>query len=124
MRDETSGGSNDDVGAQRQALQFLVVACAVVAAIDGYAAHAVEIVAETLHCLVYLLCQLARWSHDDAVHRVFLVAAVVEHTQYRQQISGCFAGSGLSYAQNVVAFQYLRNTLILNRSAGFKVHVI
>ena len=59
--DEAARGSDNYIGTHAEALQFLVVAVAVVAAIYSHAAHILQIVAEALHCLVYLLGQLAGW---------------------------------------------------------------
>ena len=50
---------------------LLVVAVAVVASVYGNAVHVAHIIREALHSLVYLLCQLSRRAHDDAVYRTF-----------------------------------------------------
>ena len=124
VADQSARCGYDHVGTQAKALELLVVAVAVVAAIDGHAAHVVKIIAEALHGLVYLLCQLACGAHDDAVDGVFGVAAVVELAQYGQQVSSRFACSCLCHAQEVVAFQYLWYALLLNGRAGLEAHVV
>jgi len=121
---EPSGGGDDDVGAHAEASQFLFVAVAVVSAVYGETAHTVEIVAESLHCLVYLLCQLARGTHYDAVYCVFGVVSVVELAEYGQQVGGCLACSCLCHSQHIVSLEYLRYALFLYRSARLEMHVI
>ena len=98
MADETSGGGNDYVGTHLKTLEFLIVAVAVVAAIYSYAANAVEIIAEALHGLVYLLSQLTCRAHYDTVDSVFWKSAVVKTREDRQQIGSSLSGTCLSYA--------------------------
>ena len=124
VADQSARCGDDHVGPQAKALELLVVAVAVVAAIDGHAAHIVKIIAEALHGLVYLLRQLACGAHDDAVDGIFGVAAVVELAQYGQQVSSRFACSCLCHAQEVVALQYLWYALLLNGRAGLEAHVV
>ena len=61
MGDEAARGGDDYIGAHAEAAQLLIVTVAVVAAVYGYAAHALQVIAEALHCLVYLLGELAGW---------------------------------------------------------------
>ena len=61
MGDETARGGDDYIGAHAEAAQLLIVTVAVVAAVYGYAAHALQVIAEALHRLVYLLGELAGW---------------------------------------------------------------
>ena len=58
VRDETSRRGDDHVDTRLHALQFLVVAVAVVAAVDCHAAHARRVVGKALHGLVDLLGEL------------------------------------------------------------------
>ena len=53
--DEATWSSNHDISTHAEALQLLIVAVAVVAAINSHAAHILQVVAEALHGLVYLL---------------------------------------------------------------------
>ena len=124
MGDEASGCGYHHVGSHAQALELLVVAVAVVAAVYSHAAHALQIVAEALHGLVYLLCQLACGRHDDAVDGIGGVASVVDLAQYGQQVGGGLAGAGLCHAEHVVSVQYLRDTLFLYGSASVEAHVV
>ena len=54
--DETAWCGDDHVGSHTKTLELLVVAAGIVATINSHAAHAVQIVTESLHGLVYLLC--------------------------------------------------------------------
>ena len=65
--DESSWCGNDNRCTRLQGIEFLIVAVAVVTAIDSNGADVRKVVAEALHGLVYLLCELASGSHDDAV---------------------------------------------------------
>ena len=124
VRDESAWGGYHHVGSHAQALELLVVAVAVVATVYSHAAHALQIIAEALHGLVYLLCQLAGRRHDDAVDGVVGIAAVVELAQHRQQVGGSLAGTGLGYAEHVTALQYLWYTFFLYGGASLESHVI
>ena len=59
MGDESARSSYYYVSSHTETLQFLVVAVAVIATIYSHAAHSLQIVAESLHSLVYLLCQFS-----------------------------------------------------------------
>ena len=61
MGDEAARGGDDYIGAHAEAAQLLIVTVAVVAAVYGYAAHALQVIAEALHRLVYLLGEFAGW---------------------------------------------------------------
>ena len=124
VADEASWGGYHHVGAQCQAFQFLVVTVAVVATIDGHAAHVVQIIAEALHGLVYLLCQLACGAHDNAVDGVFRVSALVELAQHGQQVGCRFSGSCLGHAQHVFTGQYFGYALLLYGRACLEAHVV
>ena len=124
MAQQAAGGGNDDVGTQTQALQLLVVAVAVVAAVDGDARDAVQIVAEALHGLVYLLCQLACGRHDNAVDGVLRVVAVVEHREDGQQVGRRLARARLCHAEHVVAVKNLGYTTFLYGCHVLEVHVV
>ena len=124
MGDEAAWSGDDYISAHAETLQLLIVAVAVVATINSHAAHILQVVAEALHGLVYLLGQLAGWRHDDAVDGVFRIAAIIKLAQYWEQIGCCLAGSGLCHAQYVVTFQYLRDTFFLYRGAGVEAHVV
>ena len=122
--EQSSRCGNDDIGAHLESLGFYIEAAAVVAAVDGNAGDAVEVVAKALHGLVNLLCQFACRSHDDAVDGILGVAAVVEHREYGQQISRCLARTRLGDADEVALVQNLRDTLFLNRCHLLEVHVV
>ena len=77
MRNQSSRCSNDDVRPQTKRFQLLVVSVSVVSTINGNASNAVEEIAEPLHGLVYLLCQFACRSHDDAVDGIFGKSSLV-----------------------------------------------
>lgn len=59
MADKSSGSCDYDVSAHTHTLGFLVKTVTIVATIYRHATYSVEIVAETLERLVYLLRQLA-----------------------------------------------------------------
>ena len=121
---QSSRRGNDHVGSHLQSLRLLVEARAIVAAIDGHARHIVEIIAEALHGLVYLLRQFAGGRHHDAVDRIARIAAVVKQTQHGQQIGRRLSGAGLCYADEVAAVENLWNTLFLDGSHLLKAHII
>ena len=121
---QASGGGYHHVGTQLQALGLLVVASSVVAAIHCHAADAVEVVAESLHCLVYLLCQFAGGTHDDAVDGVFGVIAVVDEAEDGQQVGGGFACAGLGNANQVATIENLGDAGLLDGGAGLEAHVV
>ena len=124
MADETSGSGNYYVGTHLETLEFLIVAVAVVASIYSHAANAVEIIAEALHGLVNLLCQLSCRAHYDTVDSVLGESTVVKTRENRQQIGSGLACTCLSYAQKVATFEYWRNTLFLYGSTYVKAHVV
>ena len=121
---QAAGSGNHHVGTQLKAFRFLVVAAAVVAAIDGHTADTFEIVAKTFHRLVDLLGQLAGGTHDDAVDGVFGVIAVVDETQNGEQVGGCLACSRLGYPYKVATVENLWDALLLNGGAGLETHVV
>ena len=124
MREQATRCGNDDVGTHPQSLGFYVEAVAVVAAVDGHAADAVQVVAKALHGLVYLLCQFAGGRHDDAVDGILRVAAVVQHGEDGQQVGCRLACTGLCHADEVLAVQYLGDTLLLYGRHFLEVHVV
>ena len=75
MTDKSAWGGNDDTCTRVETTLLLLVAYAIVATIYGNGTDAIEIVGETLHGLVDLLCQFTRWSHDDAVDSILGVIA-------------------------------------------------
>ena len=79
MGEQAAWCGDDYVGTHAQAARFGVEATAVVTAVDGHAADAVEIVSEALHGLVYLLGKFTGGCHHDAVDGILGIAAVVEH---------------------------------------------
>ena len=107
-----------------QRRQLVVVAVAVVAAIYRHAAYAVEIVSESLHGLVYLLCQLACGSHDETVHRIILVASVVKARDDWKQIGCRLAGAGLRHTHDVTALDDRVYACCLNGSTGLETHIV
>ena len=124
MADEAAGGGDDHVGAKLQGALLLLVADAVVAAIDADAGDVVEVVGETLHGLVYLLGQLAGGGHDDTVDGIAREAAVAQLREHGQQVGGCLAGARLGYADEVAPFEQRRDGLFLNGRTLCEVHVV
>ena len=124
MREQAAGSGNNDVRPHLEPLGFCVETGTVVAAIDGNAGDAVQVVAEPLHGLVYLLSQLARGSHDDAVDGILGVATVVEHGENGQQVGCRLACSCLCYAYDVALVKYFGDTSFLYRSHLLEVHVV
>ena len=122
--DEAAGGGDDHVGTEGEALELLVVAVAVVAAIDGHARHAVEMVGEALHGLVDLLGQLARRRHDDAVDGVGRIAAVGQLGEDGEQVGCRLARAGLGDTQDVAAFEDVGDAAFLYGSARLELHVV
>ena len=54
MGDEATWSSNHDISTHAETLQFLIVAIAVVAAINSHAAHILQVVAEA--CMAWSIC--------------------------------------------------------------------
>ena len=79
MGDEAAGRGNHHVSTQLERPDLLIVTVAVVASVNGHAAHIVEVVAEALHGLVDLLCQFTCGRHDDAVDGILGVTSIVKH---------------------------------------------
>ena len=124
MTEKSSRGGYDYIGTHAQATHLLVVACSVVAAIYSHTADAVEIVAEALHGLVYLLSQFAGRRHDDAVDGILGIVVLVEHTKYGKQICSRLTGTGLCHTHHVVIVENLGYALLLNWSTFLEPHVI
>ena len=124
VAEQTAWGGNDHVGSHAERTLFLVIASTVVAAIDGHATHRVQIVAKTLHGLVYLLGELTCGSHDETVDGIGRIATVVEHGEDGQQVGGCLAGSCLCHPHHVVLVENLRDALLLNGSHLLEMHVV
>ncbi len=116
--------SNDHRCTFLQRRQLVVVAVAIIAAIYRHAAYAVEIVSESLHSLVYLLCQLACGSHDETVHCIIFVATIVKARDDRKQIGCRLAGAGLRHTHDVTALDDRVYTCCLNGSTGLETHVV
>ena len=124
VAEQSAWRGNQHIGTHTHGTQLLVVAVAVVATVYGYAAHIVEIVAEALHSLIYLLGELACGRHDDGVDGILGIATIVELREYRQQVGGSLAGSRLRYTQHIVAIQNLGNAPLLDGCHIFEVHVV
>ena len=124
MADKSSGSCDYDVSAHTHTLGFLVKTVTVVATIYRHATYSVEIVSESLECLVYLLRQLAGRRHDDTIDGVLGIASAIQLGEYGQQIGCRLSGSSLCYSQHITAFEYFRNTVFLNRSTLFEMHII
>ena len=123
MADESTRGSDDDIGSEGEATALLLVADAVVAAIYGYAAYG-HIVGEAFHGLVYLLGQLAGGQHDDAVDGIVGVATVTEHAEDGEQVGCCLSRTGLGYTDEVATLQEGRYGVLLDRGTGGEVHCV
>ena len=74
--DESSRCGNDHVDSRLHTLKLLVVAVAVIAAVDSHTAHVWCIVGKALHGLVDLLGELACGRHDDAIDGNFSCTGV------------------------------------------------
>ena len=107
-----------------ETLQLLIVAVAVVSTVYSHAAHVLQIIAEALHRLVNLLCELTGRRHDDAVDGILRIATIIQLAQYRQQIGCCLSGSGLGYAEHIMTFQYLWYTFFLYWGACVESHIV
>ena len=78
MRDEAARRGNDYICTETHAFHLLVIAVAVIAAVDGDTRHVGQVIGEALHGLVNLLCQLTGWRHDDAVDGILGIIAAVK----------------------------------------------
>ena len=124
MAKQTPWCGNNHVSSHAQALHLLVIAWTVIATIYGHTAYTVKIIAESLHGLVYLLCQFACGRHDDAVDGIIGIVILVEHTENRQQIGSCLASTCLCHAHYVMIVEDFRNTFFLNWCAFLEAHII
>ncbi len=124
MADEASRSGYHHVGAQSEAFHFLVVAVAVVAAVDSHAAHAVEIVGKALHSLVDLLGQFTGRAHDNAVDGILRIAAISQLAQNGQQVGCCLARPGLGHTEQVAALEDFGDAFFLNRRTVVEAHIV
>lgn len=124
MAQQSAGSGYDHVGTQLQALHLLVISVSVIAAIHGNAAHPVKVITETLHGLVYLLGELARWRHHNAIDGVLRIAPVIKHAEYWEQVGGCLARACLRHSYDVVLVKNLRYALLLYWCTFVKMHVV
>lgn len=123
MRNEAARGGNDHISARTQAFSFLLIARTVVAAVDGHTVD-VHIIGKALHGLVYLLGQLTRRSHDQAVDGIGRMGILTEQGQQGQKIGRGFSCAGLGDAHDITAFKDWGNTLFLDWGAFVKVHIV
>ena len=77
MTEQPSGCGDEHIGTKTHATQFLFIASSVVATIDSHRRHTVEIIAEALHGLVYLLGKFTGGGHNDAVDGILGIVAVI-----------------------------------------------
>ena len=124
MADESSRCGDDHIGSHLEALQLLIIAVAVVAAIHSHAAYSREVIAEALHGLIDLLCQLSSRTHNHAVDGILRISSVVQLREDRKEISSCLSRSGLCYTEEVASLKDWGNTLFLNRCAFVETHII
>ena len=124
VTEQSARCSNQHIGTHTHRAQFLIVAVAIVAAINGHTTYIVEIITKALHGLVYLLSEFASGRHDDAVDGILGIIAIVELRENRQQVGCRFTSSRLGYTQHIVAVQNLRDASLLNGRHIFEVHVV
>ena len=124
MAEQTPWGGNEHIGTQTHAAHLLVVAPAVVAAIDGYGRYIVEVITKALHGLVDLLGEFTGGRHDDAVDGILGELLVVELREDGQQIGGGLASTRLGHTQHVVAVEDLWDTAFLNGRHLFEAHIV
>ena len=124
VADEPARSGDDDIRPLLHSLLLLFVADAVVSAIYGHTADAVQIVAEALHGLVNLLRQFSRGAHDDTVDGILGESAILKQAQDRQKISRSLSGSGLRNAHHVPSFQDAWDGMFLDWSGFYEVHVV
>ena len=124
MADEPAWSGDDDIRSLLHSLLLLFVADAVVSAIYGHTADAVQIVAEALHGLVNLLRQFSSGAHDDTVDGILGESAILKQAQDRQKISRSLSGSGLCNAHHVPSFQDAWDGMFLDWSGFYEVHVV
>ena len=78
MTKQSARSSNKHIGTHTHRAQLLVVAVAIVTTINGHTTYIVEIVAEALHGLVYLLCKLACGRHDYSVDGILGIVSIIK----------------------------------------------
>ena len=84
MTEQAPGSGDNHICTHLESLCLNVETASVVAPIDCNTGNAVQIVAKTLHGLVYLLCQLTCGSHDDTIDSILRISAVIKHGKYGQ----------------------------------------
>src|SRR5574344_132914 len=124
MAEQSSGSSDNHISSHLQTFHFLVIAVTVVSAIYGHAAYTVQVIAKSLHSLVYLHGQLARRRHDDAVDGILRITSVIHQTEYWQQVSCRFTCTRLCHTHHIVIVEYFRDTFFLYWCALIEMHII
>ena len=124
MTEQSTRGGDEHIGAQTHAAHLLIVAPAIVAAIDGHRRDIVEVITKALHGLVDLLSEFTGGRHDDTVDGVLGELLVVELREDGQQIGGRLASTRLGHTQHVVAVEDLRDAAFLDGGHLFEAHVV
>ena len=122
--DKAAGGGYHHVGSHAQALQLLIVAIAVIAAVDGHTTHAWQVIAEALHGLVYLLRQFAGGRHNHAIDGILRISPVGQLAEDGQQVGRGLSGASLCHAQHVVSIKDFGYTSLLHGCASVEAHVV
>ena len=111
---------NDDVRALGEGLLLLCKFLSCSSAINRQRRDA-RVVGKSLGSLVNLNGELTGGNHDQGFD-LAVVGRVHDAVHRRQQKRGRLAGSGLCNAQNVLAFDGVRDGLALNGRGRFKPH--
>ena len=114
MIEQSAGGCDQHVGAARDDLVLLV---------EGHAAdqeREAELMVDAVasKAVLHLACKLARRLEDQRARHPRARTAVLEQRQHRQDEGGCLARAGLGKAENVAAFQHVRDRLFLDWGWG------
>ena len=123
MGEQSAWSGHYNVGAGAQAAALLLVALAVVTAIDGEAADR-RIVGKPLKCLINLAGELASRRHDETVDSFGRMGLRFEQCEERKQVGGCFPCAGLGYAYHIAAGEDMGYALFLYGGALLEVHVV
>ena len=97
MTQQSARCSNEHISTKAHTAQLLFVASTIITTIDSHRRHIVEVIAEALHSLIYLLSKFAGGGHHDTIDGIFGIVTVVEHREDRQQVGGSLTRTRLCH---------------------------
>ena len=123
VRNESSGGGYDHIGAHQHTALLNLPTLAVASAVDHRGRYGKK-VRKALELHIDLLGQLARRHYDKRLDHIVGIALYRQAVQQRQSVGRRLARAGLRAADNVAAGKYDRDCMFLNRRHIHEVHRI